>query len=119
MLCVCAGKFEDEGQHLQRVYPTMAKRTPARCKGDVYRCPVLWKGASPENKIERARAQWSQLCAAWLPFVADPTRRFFLEKDPDLAVGFVAGKTLLRCLRSHGANCSCTCSLSATLTARL
>jgi hypothetical protein len=76
----------------------MAKRTPARCKGDVYRCPALWKGASqhaPEIKVKRARAQWSQLCAAWLPFVADPTRRFFLEKDPDLAIGFVAGSTLL------------------------
>ena len=29
------GRFEDEGMHLQRVFPTVDFRTPATCKGDL------------------------------------------------------------------------------------
>jgi len=102
------GRYEDEGQHLQEVYPSVGRRSPERCGGDVYRCPAMGAGSGAK--------EWARLCRAWLPFAvppwpleqlpepplattapgfslrgsADATPVVVLEKDPDLTVRYLA-----------------------------
>ena len=89
------GRYEDEGQHVQATYPKVGARTSKICRGDVYRCPSmalsLRANISHGSAVDAtAKQQWAELCASWLPHVADPSKRFFLEKDPDLAAGYLA-----------------------------
>jgi len=69
----------------------MSQRTPARCKGDVYRCPALWKEGALKDKGEAALKVWNDLRGSWMPYVKNTSSRFFLEKDPDLNIGFING----------------------------
>lgn len=86
------GHHQDEGQYAQGVFPFVAKRSAraAQCNGDIYRCPGLW------NRALRAGAQarltlWGKLCEAWLPHARRvDERRFVVERDPDLTVGYLS-----------------------------
>jgi len=69
----------------------MSQRTPTQCKGDVYRCPALWNEGALNSNGDGALKVWSELRRSWMPYVKNTTRRFFLEKDPDLSVGFING----------------------------
>lgn len=104
------GRFEDEGQHLQKVFPTVGARSPGKCKGngqrrcchnslppnrnslpptnpgDIYTCPAELKKFNERSSALRATL-WQDLCKAWVPHVVHPEREFYLEKTPDLMFG--------------------------------
>ena len=97
---IVTGVYEDEGQHVQGVFPVIAARTPAACGGELYRCaaPAERSGLRGDfQKPQLANRTWAALCAAWLPWTAAPTAAtaFRLEKTPDLMVPLLgtAGRT--------------------------
>ena len=52
------------------------------------RCPHLAAHAYSNTEAWRA-AMWASLCRAWLPYVPNRSKQWFLEKDPDLTAGFL------------------------------
>ena len=80
---------EDEGQHLQTVFPEVKRRfgtsgSGKLCRDDTYRCPSFYGG----------NESWAQLCSEWLPILLNGVEvddaSMYLEKTPDLSITFLA-----------------------------
>lgn len=70
------GVQEDEGQHLQSVYP------PARVHGGAGRFALAEAAHLTEESSTATPESAASLLASWAPYWEDPDRRLLLEKSP-------------------------------------